>query len=163
MIRRPPRSTLFPYTTLFRSGDEGGQYLRRLGAREHAARYPPGRGVSLAGHGDHVGAPRDGLLDVGDGLLAHRTLADNRHHGTVLVDEGYRAVLHLAGWVALGGHVGDLLELQSPLQRHGVGDPAPEKERAPRVLEEVRGLLHAAPEQLQRLLDLLRRDRKSVV
>src|SRR2546427_8579035 len=24
MIRRPPRSTLFPYTTLFRSGDTGG-------------------------------------------------------------------------------------------------------------------------------------------
>src|SRR5256885_11286435 len=24
MIRRPPRSTLFPYTTLFRSGDESG-------------------------------------------------------------------------------------------------------------------------------------------
>src|SRR2546430_6558337 len=24
MIRRPPRSTLFPYTTLFRSGDGGG-------------------------------------------------------------------------------------------------------------------------------------------
>src|SRR2546430_13752765 len=23
MIRRPPRSTLFPYTTLFRSGEEG--------------------------------------------------------------------------------------------------------------------------------------------
>src|SRR3712207_8311400 len=32
MIRRPPRSTLFPYTTLFRSEDElqlsGGQRLR---------------------------------------------------------------------------------------------------------------------------------------
>src|SRR3712207_1459399 len=26
MIRRPPRSTLFPYTTLFRSDDEGGTY-----------------------------------------------------------------------------------------------------------------------------------------
>src|SRR5258708_11376270 len=25
MIRRPPRSTLFPYTTLFRSAGEGGQ------------------------------------------------------------------------------------------------------------------------------------------
>src|SRR3712207_7707616 len=25
MIRRPPRSTLFPYTTLFRSGDAGDQ------------------------------------------------------------------------------------------------------------------------------------------
>src|SRR6266852_7126708 len=24
IIRRPPRATLFPYTTLFRSGDEGG-------------------------------------------------------------------------------------------------------------------------------------------
>src|SRR3712207_7072340 len=32
MIRRPPRSTLFPYTTLFRSTDgtgEGGDQLRR--------------------------------------------------------------------------------------------------------------------------------------
>src|SRR3712207_8162167 len=26
MIRRPPRSTLFPYTTLFRSGIDGGPY-----------------------------------------------------------------------------------------------------------------------------------------
>src|SRR5689334_24014831 len=25
MIRRPPRSTLFPYTTLFRSGDDAGE------------------------------------------------------------------------------------------------------------------------------------------
>src|SRR2546428_4247517 len=31
MIRRPPRSTLFPYTTLFRSGDrrEGSSQLER--------------------------------------------------------------------------------------------------------------------------------------
>src|SRR3712207_8494040 len=34
MIRRPPRSTLFPYTTLFRSRDVG------LGLRPHAARVP---------------------------------------------------------------------------------------------------------------------------
>src|SRR5690242_21207967 len=27
MIRRPPRSTLFPYTTLFRSGDATGESL----------------------------------------------------------------------------------------------------------------------------------------
>src|SRR3989441_6263483 len=33
MIRRPPRSTLFPYTTLFRSGDEevDGQVVRQHG------------------------------------------------------------------------------------------------------------------------------------
>src|SRR3712207_8367521 len=28
MIRRPPRSTLFPYTTLFRSGGHAGRTLR---------------------------------------------------------------------------------------------------------------------------------------
>src|SRR3712207_9021790 len=38
MIRRPPRSTLFPYTTLFRS-DRGGR--RRPGRRRGA----PGRGI----------------------------------------------------------------------------------------------------------------------
>src|SRR2546423_9520753 len=42
MIRRPPRSTLFPYTTLFRS---------RLPARLHHQRAdggaPPGRGGAL--------------------------------------------------------------------------------------------------------------------
>src|SRR5690348_17691669 len=32
MIRRPPRSTLFPYTTLFRSGAERGE-RRRSGER----------------------------------------------------------------------------------------------------------------------------------
>src|SRR2546430_13175210 len=30
MIRRPPRSTLFPYTTLFRSVGPGAQHLREL-------------------------------------------------------------------------------------------------------------------------------------
>src|ERR1039458_8284498 len=29
MIRRPPRSTLFPYTTLFRSGSSRGAYRHR--------------------------------------------------------------------------------------------------------------------------------------
>src|SRR5260370_8140222 len=33
MIRRPPRSTLFPYTTLFRSGGELGQEQGRAAAR----------------------------------------------------------------------------------------------------------------------------------
>src|SRR5256886_10014160 len=40
MIRRPPRSTLFPYTTLFRSVPDGGRRAR--GARREArpARRP---------------------------------------------------------------------------------------------------------------------------
>src|SRR5690349_22806893 len=35
MTRRPPRSTLFPYTTLFRSADVDDVDLRRLGLGEH--------------------------------------------------------------------------------------------------------------------------------
>src|SRR5690606_39378083 len=40
MIRRPPRSTLFPYTTLFRSGDgrprqRGNAAADRAGSRRH--------------------------------------------------------------------------------------------------------------------------------
>src|SRR3712207_7130566 len=31
MIRRPPRSTLFPYTTLFRSACRNGYFTRRKG------------------------------------------------------------------------------------------------------------------------------------
>src|SRR3712207_7787335 len=35
MIRRPPRSTLFPYTTLFRSGGEQLCLPRQAGTRAH--------------------------------------------------------------------------------------------------------------------------------
>src|SRR2546422_5615930 len=48
MIRRPPRSTLFPYTTLFRSFHP---HLRRVGAHPHD------------------GALAAGLLDLGDGKV----------------------------------------------------------------------------------------------
>src|SRR2546430_5513266 len=49
MIRRPPRSTLFPYTTLFRS-DEGqlpGQVVG-IGGR-HVEAQPVGRRVAMDG------------------------------------------------------------------------------------------------------------------
>src|SRR2546429_9950766 len=35
MIRRPPRSTLFPYTTLFRSLEIAADRLRGIAARAH--------------------------------------------------------------------------------------------------------------------------------
>src|SRR3712207_7030720 len=44
MIRRPPRSTLFPYTTLFRSGGDG-----RADA-DGAAAAPHGDARRAAGH-----------------------------------------------------------------------------------------------------------------
>src|SRR5688572_31235244 len=36
MIRRPPRSTLFPYTTLFRSPSVTNQYRRRATPRKNS-------------------------------------------------------------------------------------------------------------------------------
>src|SRR5438105_7272388 len=50
MIRRPPRSTLFPYTTLFRSLD----HARRFGRRRAA-----GIAEDSRGHGVQCAAPRD--------------------------------------------------------------------------------------------------------
>src|SRR2546430_9200398 len=64
MIRRPPRSTLFPYTTLFRSGEHlgepavGGEPLRVLerGRRTVGDLYlPPGEEPDVGVvHVDHV-------------------------------------------------------------------------------------------------------------
>src|SRR2546430_9915095 len=48
MIRRPPRSTLFPYTTLFRSNSD----LHRDHGIEYG-RGPPGR-LSLAAQGERA-------------------------------------------------------------------------------------------------------------
>src|SRR5690242_21627944 len=47
MLRRPPRSTLFPYTTLFRSGWGG----REVNAREGAVFVWAGRRETLPGRG----------------------------------------------------------------------------------------------------------------
>src|SRR3989442_11097463 len=42
MIRRPPRSTLFPYTTLFRSGHAVAPLPREFLVRDHDARGEDG-------------------------------------------------------------------------------------------------------------------------
>src|SRR3712207_8990788 len=57
MIRRPPRSTLFPYTTLFRS-----RVRHRRGVRDG-----PGNGASLAAPTGGHGAGRGCLGGDGEG------------------------------------------------------------------------------------------------
>src|SRR2546430_10438031 len=59
MIRRPPRSTLFPYTTLFRSsvvvdlgahkGEFAGEVVRRFGCRGIAVEANPAMVEALRG------------------------------------------------------------------------------------------------------------------
>src|SRR3989454_12302464 len=55
MIRRPPRSTLFPYTTLFRSRPLGGGLY---GARRLAPAAGPGRPSGVTRRGPDSGARR---------------------------------------------------------------------------------------------------------
>src|SRR3712207_9480836 len=63
MIRRPPRSTLFPYTTLFRSD-------RLLVATGRTPRVE-GLGLETVGvQADAHGIPVDSHLRAGDGLWA---------------------------------------------------------------------------------------------
>src|SRR5574341_2682701 len=85
MIRRPPRSTLFPYTTLFRSG--GTDHLRRLmhGVIMHGEQYlhpeqrgtattyyqhTSGIGAALLARRERPGAMRVGVIGLGTGTLA---------------------------------------------------------------------------------------------
>src|SRR2546430_12735150 len=68
MIRRPPRSTLFPYTTLFRSRFGGGLQVNR----------------------DHVGIR---VLGV-DQHLGHQQLLSRRSLGFGRLDRGLRSEEH---------------------------------------------------------------------
>src|SRR3712207_8874050 len=70
MIRRPPRSTLFPYTTLFRSA------LRVDDAPEHVVLLRRHRPVEL--HLDELDVPRD-RVERGAELAAHHGQRSEEH------------------------------------------------------------------------------------
>src|SRR5688500_10718002 len=86
MLRPPPRSTLFPYTTLFRSDDAAGSFrggeLQYVSGAEVAGR-PAVRARPHSSSGSHaaVGAQRA----AEDGLHAHVRGADVRPHQCDLV------------------------------------------------------------------------------
>src|ERR1022692_2485298 len=62
MIRRPPRSTLFPYTTLFRSRGRGANADGGLGSVDAKARAAPATLANESGPGGRGGEdPADAL------------------------------------------------------------------------------------------------------
>src|SRR3712207_7966887 len=87
MIRRPPRSTLFPYTTLFRSArvrEPRGQVRPPVGGR-HVHGAGVGGGVDYA----HLGVPSRGgrevvLVDLGgEGGVDRKSTRLNSSHANI--------------------------------------------------------------------------------
>src|SRR5438270_7055563 len=99
MIRRPPRSTLFPYTTLFRSGAIGG--VERELPRDH---------VSF-----------DDLIQCGDAAVVHvrrgqfdiAQRRDAERAGGNAVADQRRLRLRMTGVPRFGGEVESLMALRT--------------------------------------------------
>src|SRR2546427_6731312 len=68
MIRRPPRSTLFPYTTLFRSA----LHLLELQGEEGREPHQTRRALLLEIAGNHAVVPRGVVKDLAGQFPAHR-------------------------------------------------------------------------------------------
>src|SRR5256885_5651943 len=102
MIRRPPRSTLFPYTTLFRSGAEAshdqheGERPARLRQRMHLA-------VADRGHGGDGHVQRVERAPALDHNVAHGDRKSTRRNSSHLVISYAVFCLkkkHIPGWTA---------------------------------------------------------------
>src|SRR2546430_12507435 len=89
MIRRPPRSTLFPYTTLFRSSDSESRERERLGegglkADDLPASGEDGREDRDAG--DDAERPRQEREPAGGPLVVRGERGHHAHHVRHLKD-----------------------------------------------------------------------------
>src|SRR5256884_9350777 len=89
MIRRPPRSTLFPYTTLFRSHRSGMQERRC----HHRVPVHVRRGVDVGGR-----ALVAGRLEPRERVLEDRPLVVSRWIALPPQDVLARVVVHFAGF-----------------------------------------------------------------
>src|SRR5438445_6101245 len=102
MIRRPPRSTLFPYTTLFRSGS--GPAVERLAYRLDEVPHPDGLRLVAVESGAHDLLPVVGHHRRGDGHhrdRARRRIGAELAQGLDTVDARQLDVHQHQGWVAL--------------------------------------------------------------
>src|SRR5687768_18198158 len=80
MIRRPPRSTLFPYTTLFRShSNHQPQSCRRHPCRQSSRSFHSGkRRISI--HSDSANWLRHGRWSIGNRSEEHTSELQSRLH-----------------------------------------------------------------------------------
>src|SRR5689334_24090281 len=86
MIRRPPRSTLFPYTTLFRSGPPGDRQRDQHHLRPGLLRPGPGGPGAHGGHGLLVlagGAAHGRPVGAGGRVLDRKSTRLNSSHSSI--------------------------------------------------------------------------------
>src|SRR3989449_3678155 len=129
MIRRPPRSTLFPYTTLFRSPAPEGVGL--VHQRPHLVRVE--RGVLRAVTGPRAGAAGRGALDHVRAGADHRP--DRRPHALDALGDAWGKARILKEWRRMAGRA------------DAVADPAdrrddPERQRSEEHTSELQSRLH---------------------
>src|SRR2546429_3187545 len=80
MIRRPPRSTLFPYTTLFRSTDGRAADAEPVGK----IRFDdPAAGGEFPVHDQFAQAAKCGVADIVVRLLDRKSTRLNSSHGYI--------------------------------------------------------------------------------
>src|SRR5260370_29727885 len=108
MIRRPPRSTLFPYTTLFRSGLDRVPVLRRRDLRRREDIQ-----TNLCDPGsDQLDGLRRGMRHVDDAPVDERTAVDDADVHRLGVGEIGEALPGAEGERAMrGGHLLHVVDL----------------------------------------------------
>src|SRR3712207_8876191 len=93
MIRRPPRSTLFPYTTLFRSVREelpAVHHRVRLQEERHGVDPEPGQAqLEPEAHDPGDLVPHGGIRDIQVGLLAVEDVLRSEEHTSELQSRQY--------------------------------------------------------------------------
>ena len=99
--------------------------------------------VALGGDGDDSAGAGGDLLNIAEGLFILEdaggvvgVLGGDADYWEGLVDEGVGAVLHLAGGVAFGVDVGDLLELERAFEGDRVVDASAEEKEVIGTVEE---------------------------
>src|SRR5256885_14342354 len=80
MIRRPPRSTLFPYTTLFRSGPRVHPHQRLRGIHRRRVRYKETIHAALGGESAIALQVARVLRQILRGAELERVHEDAQHH-----------------------------------------------------------------------------------
>src|SRR3989454_5165314 len=123
MIRRPPRSTLFPYTTLFRSLTDGREYV----ITSTSVVFGREAGSDIVAAGKDVSRRHAEIVQTAQGYL----LVDSSTNGTFVNDERVQGqrILQRAGVIRIGEEsfrfYADVMPASAPGPQPGPAAEAP--------------------------------------